>query len=67
MDIIIDMRYEKTERVIEQGRAKKRARQDARLRALFEFYRETECTVQFRRMSGLNVEERNRAREAVLV
>ena len=60
------MRYEETERVIEEGRARERARKNAILRAIVEQYRYVDGICLLRQMKGLNVAEREKA-DRVLV
>ena len=61
VDIIEHMRYEKTEKVIEEGRKRARKERDFALAALVEFLRHEDAVAVLRRIDGLNVEARERA------
>ena len=61
------MRYEKTEQVIEEGRARERARKNAVLRALINGSRNADCTYLLRGLKGLNVKERTRKTEVKVI
>ena len=60
VDIIEHMRYEKTEKAIEEGRKRAREERDLALAALVEFLRGEDGIAVLRRIDGLNVEERER-------
>lgn len=60
VDIIEHMRYEKTEKVIEEGRIRARKERDFALAALVEFLRGEDAVAVLRRIDGLNVEARER-------
>ena len=60
VDIIEHMRYEKTEKVIEEGRRRAQNERDFALAALVGFLRDEDAVAVLRRIDGLNVRERER-------
>ena len=58
MDIIKHMRYEITEKVIEESRIRARRERDFALATLVEYLRGEDVIDVLRRIDGLNVEER---------
>lgn len=60
MDIIKHMRYEKTEKVIEERRKRVCRERDFALAALVDYLRGEDVIAVLRRIEGLNVEERAR-------
>ena len=61
MDIIRGMRRESVDEIIFMARLRERERRNGELRALIQSLRGKDCTYAFRRMRGLNVEERETA------